>query len=121
MKKKILIIEDEKHISNLLKFILEKEGFEIYQAFLGDEGVAMCIEIKPSLVLLDVMMPKKDGFEVAQIMKAKVETKNIPILMLSSAAQAKDKVKGLKCGAQEYITKPFEKKNLLNRIRNCIK
>ncbi|MCM2325269.1 MAG: response regulator [Candidatus Woesearchaeota archaeon] len=120
MARKILIIEDEKHISNLLKFILEKKGFIIEQAFLGEEGLEKIDSFHPDLILLDVMMPKMDGFEVLENMSNIEKAKGIPVIMLSSAAQLRDKEKGLSVGATEYMTKPFDKDKLLGLITKYI-
>ena len=121
MKKKILVIEDEPHISRLVAFILEKNGFEVLQAFVGQEGLEMAKREKPHLIILDVMMPNMDGFEVARILTSTKETKNIPIIMLSSAAQFKDKMKGIESGAVDYITKPFDKEELIAKVRGYIR
>ena len=116
MKKRILVIEDEQHISGLVKFILEKKGFEVLQAFAGQEGIEVSKKEKPDLIILDVMMPNMDGFEVADRLKKLKETNSIPIIMLSSAAQIKDRVKGIKSGAAAYITKPFDKNELAAKV-----
>ena len=120
MKKKILVIEDEPHISKLVKVVLEKKGFEVIQAFVGREGLQKAKSEKPDLIILDVMMPKMDGFEVAKILGAAKETKEIPIIMLSSAAQFKDKIKGIESGAVDYLTKPFDNKELLEKVKECL-
>ena len=120
MKKKILIIDDEKHISSLLKFILERKGYEVFQANLGKEGIELANQHNPDLILLDVMMPQMDGYEVANILKSENNTKEIAIIMLSSAAQLKDKEKGLDCGVADYLTKPFDKELLLSVIEKNI-
>ena len=121
IKKKILVIEDEPHISNLVKFILEKNGFEVLQAFIGQEGLAIAKKEKPNLIILDVMMPNMDGFKVANILTKNKETRNIPIVMLSSAAQFKDKMKGIESGAVDYITKPFDKEELIAKVNEYIR
>jgi len=120
MKKKILVVEDEPHMNKLVKFILEKNGFEVMQAFVGQEGIEMAKREKPGLIVLDVMMPNMDGFEVAKILTAAKETKDIPIIMLSSAAQFKDKMKGIDSGAIDYITKPFDKDELVAKVKEYI-
>lgn len=121
MKKKILVIEDEPHISKLVKFILEKNGFEVAQAFVGREGLEMARKEKPDLIILDVMMPNMDGFEAAKRLTGMKETKDIPIIMLSSAAQFKDRVRGIESGAMDYITKPFDKDELVEKVKENIK
>ena len=120
MKKKILVIEDEPHISKLVKFILEKNGFEVMQAFVGQEGLQTAKKEKPDLIVLDVMMPNMDGFEAAKKLGGMKETKNIPIIMLSSAAQFKDKMKGIEAGAVDYITKPFDNEELVAKVKEYI-
>ena len=121
MKKKILVVEDEPHISNLVKFILEKNGFGVLQAFVGQEGLTMAKREKPDLIILDVMMPNMDGFEVAKKLAEMKETKNIPIIMLSSAAQFKDKMKGIEAGAADYVTKTFDKDELVAKVKEYLK
>lgn len=121
MKKKILVVEDEPHISKLVKFILEKNGFEVLQAFVGQEGIEMAKSKKPDLVILDVMMPNMDGFEVAKRLTRMKETKDVPIIMLSSAAQFKDKMMGIESGAVDYITKPFDNDELIAKVKEYIK
>ena len=121
MKKKILIVDDEPNISKLVAFILEKHGFDILHAFVGQEGIEMAKTEKPDMIILDVMMPNMDGFEVAKILTSMEETKHIPIIMLSSAAQFKDKAKGIESGAMDYITKPFDKDELIAKVNEFIK
>ncbi len=120
MKKIILVIEDEHHISQLLKFILEKNGFGVLQCYNGRDGIECARMKNPSLIVLDVMMPNMDGFEVAKKLGSNNDTKSIPIIMLSSAAQFKDKVKGLESGAIDYILKPFDKNELIEKINKII-
>lgn len=121
IKKRILVIEDEPHISNLVKVILQKNGYEVLQAFVGREGLQSAKKEKPDLIVLDVMMPNMDGFEVARRLSQMKETKSIPIIMLSSAAQYKDMVKGTVCGAMDYITKPFDNQELISKVEEYIK
>ena len=121
IRKKILVIEDEPHISKLVKFILEKNGFEVVQAFVGQEGLEMSKKEKPDLIILDVMMPNMDGFEAAKKLTSMKETKNIPIIMLSSAAQFKDKIRGIESGAMDYITKPFDNDELIAKVNEHVK
>jgi len=120
MKKKILVVEDEPHISRLVKVILEKRGFEVLQAFVGQEGMEMAKKERPHLIILDVMMPNMDGFEVAKKLARVEETKSIPIIMLSSAAQYKDKIRGIESGAVDYITKPFGNDELIKKVEEHI-
>lgn len=121
MRKKILVIEDEPHISKLVTFILEKQGFKVLQAFVGQEGLEMAKKEKPNLIVLDVMMPNMDGFEAAKRLTSMRETKDIPIIMLSSAAQFKHKMMGIEAGAVDYITKPFDKDELIEKVKEHLK
>lgn len=119
-KKKILLVEDEPHILKLVAFILENNGYEVIEAFVGAEGIEKARDEKPDLIILDVMMPGLDGFEVAKMLTSDPKTKHIPILMLSSKAQFEDKMKGIDSGAMDYITKPFEKEELLQKVKECL-
>lgn len=114
MENTILIVEDEKNISDIIKFNLEKEGYSIKQAFDGKKGLEMALEIEPELLLLDVMLPEMDGFEICK----KVRTKsNVPIIMLTAKDEEVDKVLGLELGADDYITKPFSMRELIARVK----
>src|SRR5690554_5779984 len=112
--KKILIIEDEKSISDIIKFNLQKEGFEVDMAYDGKSGLEKFSSCKPDLVLLDVMLPLIDGFEVCKKIR---ESSTIPILMLTAKEEEVDKVLGLELGADDYITKPFGMRELVARIK----
>lgn len=114
MNKKILIVEDEKPIAEILKFNLEKEGYEIINAFDGEDGVFKALNESPDLVLLDIMLPKKDGFQVLKEIRDK---KQVPVIMLTAKAEEVDKVLGLELGADDYITKPFSIRELLARVK----
>lgn len=111
---KVAIIEDEKAISDIIKFNLEKEGHTVFTAYDGEEGLALINEKNPDLILLDIMMPKKDGFEVCKTVRL---TKNTPIIMLTARAEEIDKVLGLELGADDYITKPFSIRELIARVK----
>ncbi len=119
-KKKILVVDDEPNIVKLVSFILSSNGYEVIEASLGAEGVKKAKAEKPDLIILDVMMPKMDGFEAAKKIKSSVATKDIPILMLSSKAQFEDKMKGIDSGAMDYVTKPFDKQELLEKVKECL-
>lgn len=116
-----MVIEDEPHISKLVKVILEKAGFDVLQAFVGREGLEMAKKEIPNLIILDVMMPSMDGFEVARRLAQMKETKHIPIIMLSSAAQFKHKMMGIESGAVDYITKPFDNDELIAKVEEYVK
>lgn len=116
--KKVLIIEDEKPISDIIKFNLEKDGFQVEVAYDGDEGLEKIRTINPDLVLLDVMLPKMDGFEV---LKRTRENNQVPVVMLTAKEEEVDKVLGLELGADDYITKPFGMRELIARIKANIR
>ncbi|MDO4711807.1 MAG: response regulator [Peptostreptococcaceae bacterium] len=115
---KILVIEDEKPISDIIKFNLEKEGFEIITAFDGVEGLSLARSIDVDLILLDIMLPGMDGFEVCKKVR---ESSNVPIIMATAKAEEVDKVLGLEFGADDYITKPFSVRELTARIKANIR
>jgi two-component system response regulator VicR len=110
----ILIVEDEKPISDILKFNLEKEGFETIQAFDGEEGLKGALSNHIDLILLDVMLPKMDGFLVCKEIR---KVKQVPIIMVTAREEEIDKVLGLELGADDYITKPYSVRELLARIK----
>ncbi len=114
MDKKILIVDDEKTIVDILKFNLEKEGFQTIEAYDGEDGLSKALSEQPDLILLDLMLPKMDGFEVCRKVREKMST---PILMLTAREEEVDKVLGLELGADDYITKPFSVREVMARIR----
>jgi len=116
--KKVLVIEDEKSISDIIKFNLLKEGFEVETAFDGQEGLQKVESANPDLILLDVMLPILDGFQVCKKIR---ETNMVPILMLTAKEEEVDKVLGLELGADDYITKPFGMRELIARIKANIR
>ncbi|MDO5441193.1 MAG: winged helix-turn-helix domain-containing protein [Bacillota bacterium] len=116
--KKILIIEDEAPISNIIKFNLRKEGYEVDTAFDGGEGLKKALTGNVDLILLDIMLPVMDGFEVCKQVR---EKSNVPILMLTAKEEEVDKVLGLELGADDYITKPFGMRELIARIKANIR
>ena len=114
-EKYILIVEDEKPISDILKFNLEKEGYKTKQAFDGEEGLNLAKSEDFDLVLLDVMLPKMDGFQVLR--ELRVVKKHIPILLVTAREDEIDKVLGLELGADDYITKPYSVRELIARVK----
>ncbi|WP_130863062.1 winged helix-turn-helix domain-containing protein [Bacilliculturomica massiliensis] len=117
-QKKVLIIEDEKSISDIIKFNLVKEGFSVETAYDGQEGLDKALSVEPDLILLDVMLPILDGFAVCKKVR---ETSAVPILMLTAKEEEVDKVLGLELGADDYITKPFGMRELVARIKANIR
>lgn len=116
--KKVLIIEDEESISDIIKFNLTKEGFETDTAYNGQDGLEKALTGNPDLILLDVMLPMMDGFEVCKKIR---ETASTPIIMLTAKEEEVDKVLGLELGADDYITKPFGMRELVARIKANIR
>lgn len=114
MGKKILIVDDEKNIVEILKFNLKKEGFSTIEAYDGEEAMEMALNEDPDLILLDVMLPKMDGFTVCRKLRQSINT---PIIMLTAKEEEVDKVLGLELGADDYITKPFSHRELIARIK----
>ena len=114
MSKKILVIDDEKPIVELISFNLKKEGHEILQAFDGEDGYNKALALKPDLILLDVMLPKMDGFTVCRKLREKIQT---PIIMITAKEEEVDKVLGLELGADDYMTKPFGIRELMARVK----
>ena len=112
-KKKILVVEDEKAISDILVFNLQREGYDTLAAYDGAEGLRCALEEAPDLILLDVMLPEMDGFEVCRRVRAEKDT---PIIMLTAREEETDKVMGLELGADDYITKPFSLAVLRARV-----
>jgi len=120
-KEHILIIEDETDIQELIKFNLEKEGYRVTSTLTGEEGISQAKASHPDLVLLDLMLPGIDGFEVCRRLKSDDETKKIPIVMLTAKGEESDIVSGLELGADDYITKPFKPRILIARIRSILR
>lgn len=118
MEKVILIVDDEKPIVDILKFNLEKEGFNVIFAHDGEAGLRLATEKNPDLILLDIMLPKMDGFDVCKKVR---EKSNVPIIMITAREEEVDKVLGLELGADDYITKPFSIRELLARVKANIR
>ncbi len=116
-KKTILVVDDEKSIMDLLVFNLQKEGYNTLEAYDGVTAVEMAINEKPDLILLDVMIPKLDGISVCKKIRYALNISNIPILMISAKDTESDKIVGLEMGADDYITKPFQIREVMARIK----
>ena len=117
-REKILIVDDDRNICELLRLYLEKEGYETYLAHDGESAIAVHDEMDVDLVLLDVMMPRVDGWEACRRIRAKKET---PIIMLTAKGETFDKVLGLELGADDYIVKPFDTKEVVARIKAVLR
>ena len=118
--KKILVVDDEASVVKLVRFLLEKNGFEVYVAYDGKEAVDMAREILPDLILMDVMMPKMDGNEATRILKKVDTTRAIPIMILSALGQESEVANGLESGAVDYLVKPFNPKDLVSRVTKIL-
>lgn len=116
-KKTILVVDDEQSIMELLVFNLQKEGYNTLEAYDGVTAVEMAINEKPDLILLDVMIPKLDGISVCKKIRYALNISNIPILMISAKDTESDKIVGLEMGADDYITKPFQIREVMARIK----
>ena len=111
---KILVVDDERPIAEIIKYNLQKEDFEVETAYDGDEAIKMVHKMDPDLIILDIMLPKKNGFEVLK----EIRMENVmPILMLTAKEEENDKIAGLEMGADDYITKPFSNKELIARVK----
>ena len=119
MNKRILIVEDEKNIVDILSFNLSKEGYETLEAYDGQAGLQLALEQNPDLILLDLMLPKMDGFDVCRNLRKK--NRSTPVIMLTAREEETDKVLGLELGADDYITKPFSMRELLARVKANIR
>lgn len=114
MDKKILVVDDEKPIADILQFNLKKEGFDVYCAYDGNDAIKLVEEIQPDLILLDIMLPQQDGMEVCREVRKKYD---MPIIMLTAKDSEIDKVLGLELGADDYVTKPFSTRELIARVK----
>ena len=120
MAHKILIVDDEPNIVISLEFLMKKEGFEIAVANDGEEALTKVASFSPDLILLDVMMPKKSGFEVCEALRADPANANLQIVMLTAKGRDTEVAKGLAIGANAYVTKPFSTKELVAMVKSML-
>ncbi|HIK33517.1 MAG TPA: response regulator transcription factor [Oscillatoriales cyanobacterium M59_W2019_021] len=118
---RILVIDDDPAISELVSINLEMAGYQVSQAADGIKGQALAVQLVPDMILLDLMLPKVDGFTVCQRLRRDERTADIPILMLTALGQTQDKVEGFNAGADDYLTKPFELEEMLARVRALLR
>jgi DNA-binding response OmpR family regulator len=116
--KKVLIIDDEVDLVETIRFPLELEGFQVLAAYNGEEGLNRARSENPDLILLDLMLPKLDGYKICRLLKFDERYKHIPIFMLTAKTQEKDKILGKETGADEYLTKPFDIDELIAKIKS---
>jgi two-component system phosphate regulon response regulator PhoB len=121
MSANIIIVEDEKALVTLLKYNLSKEGFKIKEAETGQEGLRLIKRELPDLVILDWMLPDFSGIEICRQIKRDNKLKSIPVIMLTAKSEIEDKVRGLETGVDDYITKPFNNKELILRVKSLLK
>jgi two-component system phosphate regulon response regulator PhoB len=121
MAAKILVVEDEEPISQLLAYNLQKEGFGVVTAADGDEALVSIAEGKPDLVILDWMLPNVSGIELCRQFRARNDTRDIPVIMLTARSEEEDRVRGLDVGADDYVTKPFSMSELVARMRAVLR
>lgn len=121
MKERILVIEDDKHISKLVAYNLEKAGFDCSQAYTGEEALKYLAKQPADLIVLDIMLPGMDGFEVCRTIKQDPRLKHIPVIILTAKGEEVDRVVGLELGADDYVVKPFSPRELILRIKAILK
>jgi two-component system alkaline phosphatase synthesis response regulator PhoP len=115
--KKILVVDDEVDLVETVRFPLEMEGFDVLVSYNGEDALNQARKESPDLIILDLMLPKLDGYKVCRLLKFDERYKHIPILMLTAKTQEKDKILGKETGADEYITKPFEMDYLMEKVK----
>jgi DNA-binding response OmpR family regulator len=118
--KKILVVDDEPHVIKSLTFVLTKEGYDVSSAENGEDAMAKIRQSKPSLVFLDVMMPRKNGYEVCQEVKKDSGLRDIRVIMLTAKGQEADREKGLNVGADEFMTKPFSPMGIVEKVKELL-
>ena len=116
-QKKILVVDDEPDLVETVRFPLEMEGYQVLVSYNGEDALNQARTKKPDLIILDLMLPKLDGYKVCRLLKFDERYKHIPILMLTAKTQEKDKILGKETGADEYITKPFEMDYLMEKVK----
>ena len=119
-KKRILIVDDERDIVETIQFMLESEGLECLTAYDGEDALLKARTENPDLILLDIMLPKINGYQVCRLLKSDEEYKHIPIIMLTAKVQESDKFWGKESGADDYVTKPFEMEKLIQKIQGYL-
>jgi two-component system alkaline phosphatase synthesis response regulator PhoP len=119
-KKKILVVDDEKDLTALVSLHMKMAGFEVLTASNGEKALDLSREEKPDLIILDLMLPKIDGWQVCERLRQDAVTKDIPVIMLTARTQIEDKLKGFEAGADDYVTKPFSPRELVARVKRVL-
>jgi DNA-binding response OmpR family regulator len=117
-RRRILVVDDEERMVRFIRLNLEHDGFQVSEAFNGKQAVQRLRDVNPDLILLDVMMPDLDGFEVLEMIR---EISNVPVIMLTAKGEEDDRVRGLEKGADDYVTKPFSPRELVSRVRAVLR
>jgi len=120
LRKKVLIVDDDPNLIKALGWVLRKEGYEFDAAEDGEEALAKVKETQPGVILLDIMMPRKSGYQVCEEVKSSPAGDDINIVILSAKSQQADREKGMACGANEYITKPFSPQTIVNKVKELL-
>ena len=120
MKRTILVVDDNPDLLDIVDAILSDAGYMVAKAFTGEDGIAVARNLRPNLILLDLNMPRMDGWEVLKLLKADMATKDIPVAIFSVRTDIKDKIFGLQRGAVDYISKPFQYERLTERIERIL-
>jgi two-component system, OmpR family, alkaline phosphatase synthesis response regulator PhoP len=118
--KKILVVDDEVDLVKTIQFALEAEGYKVLVSYNGEDALNQSRKENPDLILLDLMLPKLDGYKVCRLLKFDERYKHIPILMLTAKTQQKDRSLGVETGADEYITKPFDMEELMEKVKTYL-
>ena len=116
--RRILVVDDEQRMIRFIRMNLDLEGFSVHEAYDGKDALNQVRKVMPDLVILDVMMPKMDGFETLALLR---ETSNVPVIMLTARGDEEDRVRGLELGADDYVTKPFSPRELVSRVRAVLR
>lgn len=117
-RRRILVVDDEERMVRFIRLNLEHDGFQVSEAFNGKEAIQKIRDVTPDLILLDVMMPDLDGFEVLETIR---EVSNVPVIMLTAKGEEDDRVRGLELGADDYVTKPFSPRELVSRVKAVLR
>lgn len=120
MTRRVLVVDDELYIRNILDFALHSEGYEVITAADGEEALKQAVDLLPDLIVLDVMMPKLDGFEVCRAIKGKDETKHIPVILLTARDKDADRERGKDVNCDAYLTKPFSPNKLAQMVHQFL-
>jgi len=118
--KRILVVDDEPHVIKSLTFVLTKAGYDVSSAENGEDGLAKIRQLKPNLVFLDVMMPRKNGYEVCQEVKKDSGLRDVHVIMLTAKGQEADREEGLNVGADEFMTKPFSPMGIVEKVKELL-